>query len=155
MLLQVNTEILRLVALAKATAKRHNLDPAIFCGQCERESSWNPRAVRYEPAFRDRYVRPLHLELTEEIARSQSYGLGQVMGEVAHEMGFQGQYAALCDPALGLEWQARVLAHKIAVNNGSVEKGLEAYNGGANLEYSKEVLALAEKYQDKENEHGR
>lgn len=137
---------LALIDLARKTAARHGLDPAIFCGQCERESSWNPRAVRFEAAFRDRYLRPLHLEFSEELARAQSYGLGQVMGQVAFEMGFRGQFAALCDPELGLEWQARVLDHKIAVNGGNLEKGLEAYNGGSNVHYAAEVLALSEKY---------
>lgn len=137
---------LALIDLARKTAVRHGLDPAIFCGQCERESSWNPRAVRFEPRFEAKYLDKLGLEKTEEIARSQSYGLGQVLGEVAHEMGFTGQYAGLCDPEIGLEWQARVIGHKIAVNGGNVEKGLLAYNGGGNLKYAEEVLALSEKY---------
>ncbi|HET7150887.1 MAG TPA: transglycosylase SLT domain-containing protein [Candidatus Acidoferrum sp.] len=137
---------LKLVEIVSRAAAAHGLDRHILCGQAERESSWNPRAIRYEPAFRDRYLRSLHLELTEEIARAQSYGLGQVMGEVAREMGYVGELAALCDPELGAEWQARVLAHKIAVNGGDIEKGLEAYNGGGNPNYAAEVLELSKKY---------
>lgn len=135
-----------LIQLARQVAQRHNLDADIFCAQVERESSWNPLAVRYEPAFRDRYVAPKHLELSEEIARSHSYGLLQVMGEVAREFGYAGQLAGLFDPELGLEWGARVVAHKIAVNGGNVERGLLAYNGGGNPSYAADIVRLSSKY---------
>jgi hypothetical protein len=72
--------------------------------------------MRYEPAFRTRYVAPLGLPPTEEIARSISWGLMQVMGQVAREHGFSGKYlSALCDPAAGLELGCTVLASKIAL----------------------------------------
>lgn len=136
----------QLIALAKNTAASHGLDPALFCGQVERESTWDPWLVRYEPAFRARYVSPLHLEESEEIARSVSYGLMQVMGEDAREFKFAGQLAALCDPALGLEWGAKIMAHKLAVHLGNTHEALESYNGGANPNYADEVAALAKGY---------
>lgn len=105
-----------LLALARAAAARHALHPALICAVVEQESAWNSFAMRYEPAFRARYVAPLGLPITEEVARSISWGLMQVMGQVARENGFDGKFlSALCDPAAGLDCGCRVLAAKITI----------------------------------------
>jgi hypothetical protein len=103
-----------LIALARAAAAYHELDPALVCAIIEQESAWNTYAIRYEPGFRTRYVAPLHLPSTEEIARSISWGLMQVMGQVAREHGFDGKFlSSLCDPALGLDLGCAVLTSKL------------------------------------------
>lgn len=105
-----------LLALAQAAAARHALDPALVCAVVEQESAWNNFAMRYEPAFRARYVAPLSLAITEEVARSISWGLMQVMGQVARENSFDGKFlSALCEPAAGLDCGCRVLAAKLAI----------------------------------------
>lgn len=104
-----------LIALARSTASKHALDTALVCAVVEQESSWDTHAIRYEPAFRALYVAPLKLPPTEEIARSISWGLMQVMGQVAREHGFSGKFlSALCDPATGLDIGCAVLAAKLA-----------------------------------------
>jgi Transglycosylase SLT domain len=104
-----------LIALACTIAQRHVLDPALVCAIIEQESAWDAHAIRYEPAFRTRYVAPLGLPPTEEIARSISWGLMQVMGQVAREHSFGSKFlAALCDPAAGIEVGCAVLASKLA-----------------------------------------
>jgi len=104
-----------LIALAHDAASKHALDPALVCAVVEQESAWDTHAIRYEPAFRTRYVAPLGLPSTEEIARSISWGLMQVMGQVAREHGFSGKFlSALCDPAAGLDIGCAVLASKLA-----------------------------------------
>jgi hypothetical protein len=121
-----------LIALARAAAAYHELDftftvssvlytdAALVCAIIEQESAWNTYATRYEPGFRTRYVAPLHLPPTEEIARSISWGLMQVMGQVAREHGFDGKFlSALCDPALGLDLGCAVLASKLTISSGS------------------------------------
>lgn len=151
-----------MIALAKQAAARHGLAPEIVCAVCEQESSWNPWAIRYEPAFRQRYVAPLGLPPTEEIARSTSWGLMQVMGETAREAGFSEKFlSALADPATGLEFGCIVLAGKfrrvaLPVTEGAasgalapdelVRSGLELWNGGANPDYAAQTLARADKY---------
>src|SRR5208282_6594144 len=100
-----------IVALARSIASEHGLDPALVCAVVEQESAWDAHAIRYEPAFRARYVAPLGLTPTEEIARSISWGLLQVMGQVAREHGFAGKFlSALCDAAAGLDVGCAVLA---------------------------------------------
>ena len=109
-----------LIALARTAAAHHLLDPALVCAIIEQESAWNPHAIRYEPGFRTRYVAPMGLPPTEEIARSISWGLMQVMGQVAREHGFTGKFlSALCDPALGLDIGCAALADKIAIASSS------------------------------------
>lgn len=136
-----------MIALARQTAAHHGLAHEIVCAVCEQESSWNPWAMRYEPAFRQRYVAPLGLPPTEEIARSTSWGLMQVMGETAREAGFSGKsLSALCDPATGLEIGCTVLAEKFRLAANDSSQALELWNGGANPDYAGQVLARTTKY---------
>ena len=104
-----------LISLARTIAVQHSLDPALVCAVVEQESSWDAHAIRYEPAFRTRYVAPLGLPPTEEVARSISWGLMQIMGQVAREHTFTGKFlSALCDPAAGLDVGCSVLVSKFA-----------------------------------------
>jgi soluble lytic murein transglycosylase-like protein len=136
-----------LVTLARTIAIRHELDPALVCAVIEQESAWNPHAIRYEPAFRARYISPLGLAPTEEIARSISWGLMQVMGQVAREIGFAGNFlSALCDPGIGLDTGCIAFAAKLYRADGNVSRALTLWNGGASLEYAPEVLVRVAKY---------
>ena len=162
-----NSDHTALIALARATATQHSLDPALVCAIVEQESAWDSHAIRYEPAFRTRYVAPLGLPPTEEVARSISWGLMQVMGQVAREHSFTAQsLAALCDPATGLEVGCAVFATKLrastrdadaasaannddaaSIANNNVERALALWNGGANAGYAAQVLARVAHYQ--------
>ncbi len=145
-----------LIALARAAAANRTLDSALVCAIIEQESAWNPHAIRYEPGFRTRYVAPLGLGPTEEIARSISWGLMQVMGQVAREHGFTGKFlSALCDPALGLDIGCAALASKLSaarqpgqgIAKSEIERALALWNGGSNPNYAAEVLARLPRYQ--------
>ncbi|HUJ33275.1 MAG TPA: lytic transglycosylase domain-containing protein [Candidatus Acidoferrum sp.] len=135
------------LAIAQQAAQRHQLDEDLVCAVIEQESGWDTYAIRYEPAFRARYVAPLGLPPTEEIARSISWGLMQVMGQVAREFGYTGGMAALCAPLNGIETGAKVLNHKVACAHGNVREALLAWNGGANPKYPDEVFARTANYQ--------
>jgi soluble lytic murein transglycosylase-like protein len=150
------TDHATLIALARAAASQHTLDPALICAIVEQESAWDPHAIRYEPTFRTRYVAPLGMPPTEEVARSISWGLMQVMGQVAREHGFTAKsLAALCDPATGLAIGCAVFAAKlrastndaVSVANNNVEHALALWNGGANASYAAQVLARVVHYQ--------
>ncbi|HEY0701639.1 MAG TPA: lytic transglycosylase domain-containing protein [Candidatus Acidoferrales bacterium] len=137
-----------LIGLARSAAVRHALDPALVCAVIEQESAWDPHAMRYEPGFRLRYVAPLRLPPSEEIARSISWGLMQVMGQVAREHEFTGKFlSALCEPDAGIEIGCRVLAAKLAGASGDVSRALQLWNGGANPGYAAQVLARLTAYQ--------
>jgi soluble lytic murein transglycosylase-like protein len=137
-----------LIAQARFAAAKHSLDPALVCAVVEQESAWDPHAIRYEPEFRTRYVSPLGLPATEEVARSISWGLMQVMGQVAREHGFSGKFlAALCDPGTGLDIGCTVLASKIDSAAGVVARALKLWNGGANPNYPAQVFERLARYQ--------
>jgi soluble lytic murein transglycosylase-like protein len=136
-----------IVALARTIASARGLDPALVCALVEQDSAWDPHAIRYEPAFRARFVAPLELPPTEEMARSISWGLLQVMGQVARDHGFQRPLlSALCDPSAGLTFGCIVLAAKLAAGSDNVSRALALWNGGGNPDYAAQVLARAARY---------
>jgi soluble lytic murein transglycosylase-like protein len=138
-----------LIAAANAAAQVWKIDPALVCALCEHESGgWNPWAIRYEPAFYLRYVKPMGLNETEAHARSFSYGLGQVMGQTARELGFNGKYLTeLLDPAINLNFTCKKLSICLRNAKNDVRAALLKYNGGGNLGYPDLVLRHVQKYQ--------
>ena len=140
-----------LVSLAKKVAGSFGLDGALVCAVVEQESGWNPWAMRYEPEFLAKYVAPLYtanrISASEAWARAFSWGLMQVMGQVARESGFDGLFlSALCDPEQGLMVGCKVLKKKLDREKGDVRAGLLAWNGGGNPGYAAMVLARKPAY---------
>ena len=141
----------QLLTLARHAAESRALDPGLVCAVIEQESAWNPWAMRYEPAFFSKYVAPLYtnnkITATEAYARGFSWGLMQVMGQVARESGFDAQFlSALCDPEQALAVGCRVLRKKFDAASGDTTLALLAWNGGANALYPAQVLARRSHY---------
>lgn len=60
-----------------------------------------------------------------------SFGLMQVMGAVAREMGFKGAYLTqLCEPSINLRYGCQKLAADLKWAGGDVRAMLASYNGG-------------------------
>ena len=82
----------QLIVLARKAAAAQSLDPALVCAVVEQESAWNPWAMRYEPLFFAKYVASLYtnnkIGASEAYGRGFSWGLMQVMGQVARETGY-------------------------------------------------------------------
>jgi len=140
-----------LVSLARKAAASNSLDPALVCAIIEQESAWNPWAVRYEPAFFAKYVAPLYtnnkVSASEAYARGFSWGLMQVMGQVAREIGYAEPFlSALCDPADALEIGCRILRKKFDAAAGDTTRALLLWNGGADAAYPVQVLARRTHY---------
>ena len=141
----------QLVLLARRAAAEQSLDPALVCAVVEQESAWNPWAMRYEPLFFAKYVASLYtnnkLSASEAYARGFSWGLMQVMGQVARETGFDALFiSALCDPEQGLAIGCKVLRKKYDAAAGDTTRALLAWNGGANPAYPAQVLARKPHY---------
>ena len=143
-----------LVESARATARRFGLDAELVCAIVEQESAWDPTAIRYESGFFARYVGPLvasgqvhPANETEARSRSFSWGLMQVMGQCARELGFEGAYLSrLCEAEVGLEYGCRLLVKKLESAGDQVTRALELWNGGSNLQYASEVIGRMERY---------
>jgi soluble lytic murein transglycosylase-like protein len=141
----------QLLTLARKAAAAQSLDPALVCALIEQESGWNPWAMRYEPAFFSKYVASLYtnnkITVTEAYARGFSWGLMQVMGQVAREFGFDALFlSALCEPEQGLAVGCRVLRKKLDAMAGDSTRALLAWNGGGNPNYAAQVLARRAHY---------
>lgn len=154
----------QLVSLARKTAPAHGLDPALVCAIVEQESSWNPWAMRYEPLFFAKYVAPLYtnnkISASEAYARGFSWGLMQVMGQVAREHGYTEPFlSSLCDPADALVLGCKVLRKKIDTAEvqaaraapgtpatDTITRALLLWNGGGNPAYAAQVLARRPHY---------
>ena len=141
----------QLLTLARHAAETRALDPGLVCAVIEQESAWNPWAMRYEPAFFTKYVAPLYtnnkITATEAYARGFSWGLMQVMGQVARESGFDAQFlSSLCDPEQALAVGCKVLRKKFDAASGDTTRALLAWNGGANALYPVQVLARRAHY---------
>jgi soluble lytic murein transglycosylase-like protein len=140
-----------IVALAKRNAISYALDPALVCAVVEQESAWNTFAMRYEPAFFAKYVAPLFtnnkVTASEAYARGFSWGLMQVMGQVAREAGCDAPFlSVLCDPDHGLAIGCKVLRKKFDAATGDTTRALLAWNGGGNPAYPVQVLARRAHY---------
>lgn len=111
------------------------LDPdALMLAWVAQESSWDPFAVRFEPAFFRRYVKP-HLAdpiiRREAVERATSFGLLQLMGQTAREIGFTRPLADLWEPELNLYWCCKyLLEDRRRRTDGTWAGALAAYNGG-------------------------
>lgn len=136
-----------LIRAAKDAALSHQLPGELVCAIVEQESSWRTDVTRYEPAFQVRYVDKMNLPADEARARSTSWGLMQLMGEVARELGFKDEISTLLQPAVGLEWGCRHFANKLRQAGGDVHTALLKWNGGGNPNYADEVEAKISKYQ--------
>lgn len=130
--------------IAVMQAHKAGIDPALVKAVCSHESSWYPWAVRYEPAFFDRYIAGMKgLTATEMHNRSTSFGLMQIMGQTAREQGCRVQsLAELCDPMSGIEQGCIKLARCLKDHPGDVNAALLEYNGGSDLSYPNAVMAF-------------
>jgi len=107
-----------LASLIARAARQHGLPIPLVTAIVQVESGGDPWAARYEPAFFTRYVEKIRVRAfggcsadTERSLRATSFGLMQIMGQVARERGFEGPYLTeLCDPEVGLEYGCRHLA---------------------------------------------
>lgn len=151
-------------ALITEMAIRYALPPLLVAAMVVVESSGSTWTVRYEPGFFDRYLRMAEINArrpcsteTERRMCATSFGLLQVMGQVARERGYKATYlTGLCDPATGLEYGCK---HLVWTRTTLQAKGkpadaaslCAAYNGGigavkgpgnyTNPEYPAKVLA--------------
>jgi hypothetical protein len=76
---------------------------------CQQESSMNPWALRYEPTYRWLYGDQLKMTPTERHAQMCSWGLMQVMGALARELGFQEDMPKLCVPTVNIDYGCKQL----------------------------------------------
>jgi soluble lytic murein transglycosylase-like protein len=121
--------------IAKEKAEEFGIEPALVLAFVMVESSGNPLATRYEANFYKRYIAPmLHenaISLEEATGRATSYGLIQIMGQVAREKGFKESFETLLIPEVGLHWGLKHLKRFIKKYPDNLDDAIASYNAGS------------------------
>lgn len=100
------------------------------------ESAGNAMAYRYEPKspylFNQRdYAKKLRIsEDTETNFQKVSWGLMQVMGVKARELGYNGHLPDMLKPSVGIEWGAKALL-SFSNKYPNQEDVIASYNAGS------------------------
>ncbi len=144
---------MKLAQFITDAALKTGINPQLLAALIHQESGGNPYAVRYEPAFLKKYLEtktkktiggyvPIRCSWQTEVQmRATSFGLVQIMGQVARERGFQGEFLTeLLDPAVNVKLGSeflQMLLHK----HDTTEKALLRWNGGGDPDYAKKVFS--------------
>lgn len=124
-----------LVEMAITTAKALGLDPDLVSAICTQESNYTPAATRYEKNWGyfyevERFSKLLNITYeTEYQLQKFSFGVMQVMGSVARELGFQGHLTELIIPENGVLYGCKKLK-ALSKRYSDVSDVIAAYNGG-------------------------
>lgn len=141
-------------------AATFSLDPNIIAAIVMTESGGKTWCARFEK-HTDKYTRHIasHARIlgqtldTELMQQKTSWGLMQIMGFKARELGFEGYLPMLCLPHIGLEWGCRALESFLKREGGDYFRAVASYNAGSvvmvdgqvkNLEYVLKVAKYAE-----------
>lgn len=149
----INTEEIASLIIEKAN--KYTLDIPLFASLIYHESDGgNPWAVKVEEEFYSKYLFfrtkatlsgfiPNDIQ-TDKRLRSISWGLCQIMGETARELGFKEKFLPmLLDPKLNLEYGAKYLG--VCRDKSSTERlMLLRWNGGGDENYPERVFKIRE-----------
>lgn len=120
--------------LRKACAE-NKCSYGLLAGIVAVESEWNPWVARYEAGYPYlvspvKFSRLNHIsQETEETLQRLSWGLGQVMGGSARDIGYTGPLTMLCMPELNAEIMCRFfVAH--CTKYKLEDEQIAAYNAG-------------------------
>ena len=117
-------------------AEQRGVSPALVLAIIEAESGGDSYAARYEPLHMTKLLatRPQHVSLdTEVVFQKTAWGLMQVMGATARELGFDGWLSELVVPETNIRLGVEFLRRKMSqyLDRDGIEGVAAAYNGGA------------------------
>ena len=115
------------ILIEKKAAER-GVDPELVEAVVMTESSGRYLSARFEKGFYKTYVEKLPVKEAWKIFYATSWGLMQIMGLVAYEMGFPNNPVELMDPEINLDYGIRFLKRKI--DKHGIPAGIAAYNAG-------------------------
>lgn len=119
-----------------AAAYDNGLSPLLVAAMVQTESAGDTMATRYEPNYRwtvDIATNALncHISLvTEEIHQQTSWGLLQIMGGTARDLGMTDTLPELLDEYTGLNYGCKYLARHIDKHK-DIDKAIVSYNAGS------------------------
>lgn len=125
--------------LIQQTAAQFSIDPILVMALIWQESAGETWAYRYEKSFYDRqmfhnpafFAEKLNIsQETEKISQCISWGLLQIMGVVAREVGYDGKLAKLCVPERGLFWSCKKLK-SLLEKYSDIQDVIASWNAGS------------------------
>lgn len=124
--------------LIEQAASDHNLDPLVIGALVQQESAGDELAVRFEPGWRytfstQVFANACHISPeTEEVCQQISWGLMQIMGGTARDLGLkQNPLTALADPEVNLHYGCKFLKRQLKRYQNNEMDAIAAYNAGA------------------------
>jgi soluble lytic murein transglycosylase-like protein len=132
----------------------HGVSVALIEALVTVESNWNPWAFRYEPGFM--YVkevekfRKLHKlsHSTELNGQRTSWGLMQIMGGTARDLGYVGMLSELLSPEIAVDMGIRYFKTRCARYT-ELEDQIAAYNAGSARKDALTGKYINQKYVDR------
>lgn len=115
----------------------HSIDPTLVASVIMVESSGRPAAIRFEKNFR--WTLHIHhfadmnniTHDTELMLQKSSFGLMQVMGAVARELGYQKNLSKLIEPKMGIEYGCKKLRQLFDKHGSKLDDVIASYNAGS------------------------
>jgi len=139
----------------KKYSTQYNLNPLVIKSLITKESGFDTWATRFESQWRwfvsvKKFARKNKISFdTEKTLQSTSFGLCQVMGGVARELGHTDQLTKICIPAIGIELGCKKLRQCLD-RWGCLDHALAAYNAGspdskAGKKYADSIFKIMER----------
>jgi soluble lytic murein transglycosylase-like protein len=115
-----------------SAASVYGLDIHLLKAQIQVESGFDANAFRYEKAFFDNYLKNNDKALSKLYGPigACSFGMMQVILEVAMELGFGDRPERLFIPQVGLAYGCKKMQSLLKLTNGDYNRALSAYNSG-------------------------
>jgi soluble lytic murein transglycosylase-like protein len=132
-----NAWVMRLPwSVIEDVADEENVPKNLLAAIVQTESSNNQWACRFEPHYKWIYKTKENArdngitEATETVMQMTSFGLCQVMGAVARELGLKGHIFQLLDQKVNLQYAAKLLK-RLASRYKERDDIIAAYNAGS------------------------
>jgi len=123
-----------LLNLVKKVCQEEGVEWELVWAIIQVESKGNPNAIRFEPNFYAKYIDHLPFISAEKICRACSFGLMQIMGETARELGFDQPWNKFFDPAFNVRVGIKFIK-RIMSKCDDYERIANYYNTGINSTY--------------------
>lgn len=144
---------IRIIDIVSKESKVAGVPPLLALAITEVESAGSPVAVRFEPGWKyhykvEEFAKSCQITAdTERVLQACSFGVMQVMGTVARELGFTGNLIQLSDPYIGAKYGCLKLAKLFSLLK-STDDVIAAYNAGSPMRNS-DGKYVNQKYVDK------
>ena len=120
----------------RRVASHAGLDPILVAAIVATESGGQTYATRYEAHWKylvdvDAHAKRLGITvMTETMHQATSWGLMQIMGGTAREMGFRDHMPKLCEVEIGLLWGCLYLT-RLSNRYKNLDDVIVSYNSGS------------------------